>query len=315
MPSGLDLRPIWLASCTLRHSRGPTGRLEDHVLREYSVTPSGVRLNVAEGPDSGPPLLLLHGITGRWQGFLPLLPFLVQRYHVYALDLRGHGESARTPGDYGGERYATDVAEVIERHIGGPVLLFGHSLGGLIALRVALARPTGVRALVIGDSPLSWERYRNTPHRAGLATVLGLVREGLPVAELARRIADLPVPVPGATAPLRYGDLPSNDGASIRGYASNLVHADPEAIGTIVQGGLGSPDGPIEELAAGLTMPCLLLQANAALGSLMASEDVERVLAVLPDGTLARLPTLGHSLHGQDPVPVARAVLQFFESV
>ena len=43
-------------------------------------------LNYAEGVKAGPPLVLTHGLTDRWQYYLPIIPFLTMRWHVYALD-------------------------------------------------------------------------------------------------------------------------------------------------------------------------------------------------------------------------------------
>src|SRR4030067_1162142 len=54
-------------------------------------------LNYAEGPDAGPPLVFLHGLSDRWQFFLPVLTSLSNRWHVYAVDFRGHGSSSHTP--------------------------------------------------------------------------------------------------------------------------------------------------------------------------------------------------------------------------
>jgi pimeloyl-ACP methyl ester carboxylesterase len=52
-----------------------------------------VVLNYAEGPDNGHPLLLLHGWTDRWQDVLPIIPTLSMKWHIYALNFRGHGKS------------------------------------------------------------------------------------------------------------------------------------------------------------------------------------------------------------------------------
>lgn len=59
-------------------------------LQERSFHTGSVTLNFAEGPPSGPPLVLLHGINNRWQAFLPLMPALATRWHIYALDLLHH---------------------------------------------------------------------------------------------------------------------------------------------------------------------------------------------------------------------------------
>ena len=68
------------------------------MLKEQPFDTGRVTINYAEGPASGPPLVLLHGIISRWQYFLPIIPNLSIRWHIYALDFRGHGKSGRVPG-------------------------------------------------------------------------------------------------------------------------------------------------------------------------------------------------------------------------
>jgi pimeloyl-ACP methyl ester carboxylesterase len=109
------------------------------MLKEQTFDADGVTINFAEGPPSGPPLLLIHGGGGGWQGFLPIIPHLVLRWHVYGLDLRGHGKSDRVPGQYRPEHYVPDVVAFLERQLTEPVLLFGHSLGGWKAMLHAQA--------------------------------------------------------------------------------------------------------------------------------------------------------------------------------
>ena len=79
----------------------------------------------AEGPPAGPPVVLLHGVTGRWQRYLHLLPVLTQRWHVVAADLRGHGRSGHVDGGYGIMQYAQDMIGLIQ-HLGdGPAVVIG----------------------------------------------------------------------------------------------------------------------------------------------------------------------------------------------
>jgi pimeloyl-ACP methyl ester carboxylesterase len=59
------------------------------LLKELSYQTGVVAINYAEGPPNGPPLVLLHGLTGRWQAFLSVIPALSVRWHDYALDFRG----------------------------------------------------------------------------------------------------------------------------------------------------------------------------------------------------------------------------------
>ena len=81
------------------------------ILKEKTFNTGTVTLNYAEGPPSGPPLLLLPGMARSWKAFLPVIPSLTPDWHVYALDYRGHGKSGRMPGKY----KATDYQHGTER--------------------------------------------------------------------------------------------------------------------------------------------------------------------------------------------------------
>lgn len=64
-------------------------RIRTQMLKESSFNTGTVDINYAEGSPSGPPLVLLHGLPGRWQEFLPIIPNLSLFWHTYALDFRG----------------------------------------------------------------------------------------------------------------------------------------------------------------------------------------------------------------------------------
>ncbi len=113
----------------------------------------GVDLTYAE-VGAGPDLVLLHGIGARWQVFSPLLARLSDRWRMLAPDFRGHGTSGRSPGRYRIEDFCEDALRVIALADGGPPILYGHSLGGWVALAVAARHPDRVRAVVVGDSAL-----------------------------------------------------------------------------------------------------------------------------------------------------------------
>lgn len=111
-------------------------------------------LNYAEGPSAGPPLLLLHGLAARWQVFGPLVPPLAAEWHLFALDFRGHGQSARAPGRYRIADFSDDAVRLLRQRVTEPAVLYGHSLGGWVALQVAAELPDAVRAIVVGDSAI-----------------------------------------------------------------------------------------------------------------------------------------------------------------
>src|SRR5664279_837983 len=110
-------------------------------LVERTLDIGEIRLNYAEGPVNGKPLVLLHGLGRRWQVFLPLIPALSMRWHIFAPDFRGHGKSGRVPRGYGGTDYAEDVTHFLRECVPANVIIFGHSLGGMVAMWIASHHP------------------------------------------------------------------------------------------------------------------------------------------------------------------------------
>ena len=166
------------------------------MLKEQTFNADGLTINFAEGPPSGPPLVLLHGGGDRWQQFLPILPSLVMRWHIYALDLRGHGKSGRVAGQYRPEQYVADVLAFLESQLTERVILFGHSLGGWIALLVAAEGIDRIQALILGDPPLCMERFLAIEGGEGRKrlwrTLRDLAGSGLSVLELASGLIAIP---------------------------------------------------------------------------------------------------------------------------
>jgi len=107
-----------------------------------------------EGHARRPPLLLLHGLAARWQVFGPLIPAFADRWHLYAPDLRGHGCSAWAAPRYHLNDFVDDILALLDERINEPALIYGHSLGGWLALTIAARRPDAVQAVVVGDTAL-----------------------------------------------------------------------------------------------------------------------------------------------------------------
>jgi len=120
--------------------------------------PSRVRIGEAEfawieaspTESSEPPLVLIHGFTGHRDDFIGVLPKLAQKRWVIAPDLHGHGDSVEMEGIYGWnfDQLIKDLVDLLD-HLGiGRCDLFGHSMGGMLTLRFALAHPERIRSLV-----------------------------------------------------------------------------------------------------------------------------------------------------------------------
>lgn len=105
------------------------------------------------GDPDAPTVVLLHGLTEAGTAWPDLVAHWGDAWNLLAPDLRGHGQSPRfTEGELA---HAPDVmlADVVQILDGQPdrVVLIGHSLGGLLALRAAVARPDRVLALILED--------------------------------------------------------------------------------------------------------------------------------------------------------------------
>lgn len=100
---------------------------------------------------TGAPFVLVHGFTGSKLDFTDELDTFADLRHTIAYDQRGHGESSNR-GPYNLDTLATDLINLLDRLDLDTCDLLGHSLGGMVALRAALAHPQRFRSLVLMDT-------------------------------------------------------------------------------------------------------------------------------------------------------------------
>jgi pimeloyl-ACP methyl ester carboxylesterase len=101
------------------------------------------------GPADGASLVLVHGLGGCAANWVDVAPLLAERYRVLVPDLPGHGRSTPLPAVPNLAVFADRLALLAEREGLLPATFVGHSLGGVVALRLALRRPGDVTALVL----------------------------------------------------------------------------------------------------------------------------------------------------------------------
>lgn len=117
-----------------------------------------VRLFYVDRPTADPtrtgalatPTVLVHGLWSNAEAWIHQLPHFRARCRTIAVDLRGHGRSGLA-GEYSTDRYAADVAALIERLATGPVVLIGASMGASVTSLLAARRPDLVHAVVSVD--------------------------------------------------------------------------------------------------------------------------------------------------------------------
>ena len=134
----------------------------------HFVEANGVKLHYLEYGTAGQrPMLCVHGGAAHAHWFDFVAPGLTPNHHVYSMDLRGHGDSARAePHTYAWHTFSDDVNAVAEKLDLRDYVLVGHSMGGMVSLVHAVAHPGRIGALVIIDSVMLMPMERVNRMRA-----------------------------------------------------------------------------------------------------------------------------------------------------
>jgi pimeloyl-ACP methyl ester carboxylesterase len=125
--------------------------------RVRDVVADGIRLRVLEA-GQGPTLILIHGLSASYDIWEHVIDAFAPRHHVVALDLPGHGESAKPDAPYTIDFYA-GIVRSLARELGiTEAIVAGTSLGGKIAIELACWYPRFVRALVLSAPAAEYAR-------------------------------------------------------------------------------------------------------------------------------------------------------------
>lgn len=278
-----------------------------------TIKNSGVELYLESRGTGEIPMLFLHGLTFDRKSFASLLEGLPPEVNAWTLDFRGHGGSGRSAPPYLYTDFIDDTVIVIRKGIGEPVILFGHSLGGAVALAVAANVPRWVRGLIISDNFLTRSSYAAAVRQSLVRTLFNglskLASRKLNTEATAQALAELELPGPDAQM-IPLGQFPGNSPEFLSLWANALTRCDPQAtLMTLAEQNQAAFEG--EAYLERLQCPLLLLQADTALGGMLPDEDVGVAQRIKPDLRLQRFPGAGHFMHLHDPKPTAKAVSAF----
>jgi len=260
------------------------------MLVEKSFDTGEVVLNYAEGPNNGPPFLFIHGVTGYCKIIHLLAPSLQPAWRLITPSLRGHGQSSRST-DYSAMASVRDLVKLIDEVIKEPLVIFGHSFGGIVATMIAGMYPEKVRGLIIGDFPGNShnsirEFFKKTSNR--WASTREQIRKG----EYARdwtfryKIVDPEVLTPWATC----GEDDEVYQSFLNGYDTDMLFPK-------------------------ITCPVLLLRGNPELGGFMSDSDVDHAKNLIHDLTYILVKDVGHNLFIENRESVIMAITPFLLSL
>lgn len=281
--------------------------------RSSTFSAADVAIHYLEGPRNGPALLLLHGLARDWHSFSVLIPGLSARFHLFILDLRGHGLSGRKAHGYAIPQFASDISAFLASLAPQGAAIFGHSLGAMVGMYVAGSAQQHVKSLIVGDSMISPGNLSRSLYHSLFSQLKKLIERDGSQQELARGIGKIEIRLPGFDEPLRLDELAGNTPSVLHEWARSASCTDPEALAMSLDGSAFEAWKPDEALAR-ITCPVLLLQANPELDALLTDDDVELARKILRHADHVKFPLLGHALFMQQPKPVLKEVLRFLES-
>jgi pimeloyl-ACP methyl ester carboxylesterase len=129
-------------------------KIEEAGIQERRFNTGEIEMNYVVGPDKGPALVLIPAQMGTWESYQKVLPALSKNFQVYAVDIRGHGKSDWTTGDYSWQSIGRDITAFLQQVVRRPALISGNSSGGLVALWAAANLPESVAAIILEDAPV-----------------------------------------------------------------------------------------------------------------------------------------------------------------
>jgi 2-succinyl-6-hydroxy-2,4-cyclohexadiene-1-carboxylate synthase len=264
-----------------------------------SIATNGVQLNVViDG--HGPPLVLLHGFTGSAESWHAHIAVLSKKFTTLAVDLLGHGasDSPADPARFRMDRCAEDLAAIFDRLGLAQVNLLGYSMGGRVALYMAVTHADRVGTLVLESaSPglaglderqarvASDEALANSIEQHGLESFV----EGWARLPLFASQAGLPEAVRAELGAQRLRNNPRGLANCLRGLGTGVAPALWDRLKEV-----RSPT---------LVMAGALDPKYVAIAHAMAAD--------LATGRLAIVPDAGHATHLEQPEAFDRRVLEF----
>lgn len=281
-------------------------------LQNKTYPGQSISIHYAEGPPNGPPLVLMHGLTRDWRSFSVLFPDLAPRFHLFSLDLRGHGESGRVTNGYCISAMAEDVKEFLEAVVGSPAALFGHSLGAMVGMFAAAENPK-VSALIIGDSLITPSNLA-AMYDPIFVQLHRLLLRGGSEQDLGYGIGKIEIHFPGISESLCLEELPGNSKPVLMEWARTAIRTDPECLRMTLDRSSHAGWKP-ERILPRITCPVLLLQGNPELDALLSDSDLALAKRLLPHARHVKFPLLGHALFMQQPKPVLDEVLRFLATL
>jgi pimeloyl-ACP methyl ester carboxylesterase len=245
-----------------------------------------------DGSPRATTVLMLHGLSGISTGYDEVVDDLGDGADVFRLDLRGHGRSDHAPGTYSVPFFSDDVVAFIEEVIAEPVVLVGHSLGGVITHHITATRPDLVATALCEDPPLYF-CDQSLFEQSIMAGVFPILEATMRKAQSERKPREFfEATVADAMMPWgRAGDHMTE--RALHSRADAMMLADPDVWLPAIHGGALSGYDP----DARITKPMIILQADPQMGPALFPDHAARQHTVNPEIDIRLIEGAPHGIH------------------
>ena len=283
------------------------------LFKERKFKASEVEINYTVGPKNGPPLLLLHGLSANWEVHKLYIPFLINYWQIYAPDFRGHGKSGWCKEPYSINNYAKDIIELIEQEIKEPVAIFGHSLGGMVAMMIASKIPPLVKCVINGDASFDKEHIAKwSKPTADVAEIINKsIQSSKTKFEQFQKFLQAPVKPPISDEMIPTIEHPLAEVGLIAFSSKSCMTRDPRVIAETKDALKMMEEYNPDEFLPKITCPVLLLRGDPQKNALMTDDDITIAKKYLKDLAYIRYEGIGHNLYFEDLPLVIRHILNY----
>jgi esterase len=295
------MRSTWVLACTPLLAMAMLGQAQAPATAPVDrfVTTGDPRLHYLDwGNSTAPPLILLHGIDRIAHTFDHVAPMFAGRYHVIAMDLRGHGDSSWDPqARYLVEDHVGDLERLVRTLGLRNITLWGNSTGGRVVQVFAGLHPELVAAVIAED--VGPERPRSIA--AAYARRVQQDENGWPGPEelLAQmRAAAQPLPEAVLEPYVRYGTKRRDDGRLVWKRDPNLVK--------------GFVETELWRYVRSITAPVLYVLGGRS--TIVPAATQEELKKVLPQARIVTMPGLGHYPSDEKPQEFVTIVDEFLKA-
>ena len=261
------------------------------------ITVHGASLYYEDTGGDGEPVLFLHGFLFDGRQFEAQIAALRDSHRCVALDFRGQGRSADSPGGYQIEQLTADVLAVIRELELGPLHLAGLSMGGFVGLRIAARHPGLLRSLTLLKTSAGPHNPAKVLSHLLLTAVGRIAGVSLPLV-VSRVEAEL------YGAPFR--DEPAHDAQRLE-WRERWAHADRAALAKTMLGIAFRPS--VRDELADIKIPVLIIAGGADVS--LPPAQSRQMHSLIPGSRLVELPGVGHSSPIEDPGAVTNALTGF----